>query len=174
MRRRQQPYKINSLARSKGQAMIEYVIITGVLVAALLTGLQDDDAGYAENEGYIGLSKNDDGSLLQALHRRYTAQAYALSLPEPPEVNSLDKLSAYYDRLGKFPELSNNLYEASVLMNKLTNNLKKVNDGIDRLEDYADSNKAIDKAKQLIDPDRIKDKIQDELEDQLKDQIKII
>jgi hypothetical protein len=165
--RRLKPFKTNSLARSKGQAMIEYVVITGVLVAALLTGLQDDDAGYAKDEGYIGLSKNDEGSLVQALHKRYTAQAYALSLPEPPELNSLEDLSIYYDSLGKFPELSKKILQAGTFMNKLTSGLDAVNDGLDKLEEYTDPKKA----KEILDPSTLKDKLKKELKEKVKDEI---
>ena len=141
----------NRQVRMQGQAMVEYVVILVALSAALISA----------GNGSIGFSKNDDGSLVQALHNRYTTQAYALSISEIPESRSLTELAEYYKGLDKYPALSSKLETAGNTLNKVTNGLAIVDKGIDGLKAYTDPKNALD----LIDTDTIKNQIKDQLKD---------
>ncbi|MFT6389124.1 MAG: hypothetical protein ACJAUP_002514 [Cellvibrionaceae bacterium] len=151
----------NRIARSKGQAMAEYIVILVALTGALLT--------IGPGNGVIGLDKDDvrengDPSLIKALHDRYTAQAYALSISEIPEgAGNLGELANYYIALDKYPTLRPKLEAADATLNKVTSGLAKLNDGLDGLKEYTDPKKALD----LLDTDIIKDQIKDELNNAL-------
>jgi Flp pilus assembly pilin Flp len=149
--------KVKFSARLKGQAMIEYIVILGVLTAALLTA----------GEGSIGMSKDDEGSLVAALHKRYTTQTHALSISEAPETTNFNDLALYYKSLGKFPKLADGLGEASVLLNKVTSTAVSIDDGIDKLKEYTDPKKALS----LIDSDAIKDEVVEEIKNELRDRL---
>ena len=126
---------MNFFKRSQqGQSMVEYTVVLVALTTALMT------AGL----GSVGLSKNDDQSLLQAMHQRYTTQAYSLSITELPEGRDLAELAAYYDSLDKYPELSKRLQEASESINKVSQGISKVSDGVNTLKAYTDPKKALD------------------------------
>ncbi len=144
-------YKSNRLSHAKGQAMIEYAVILVALTTALV----------AAGNGSIGFSKNDDDSLVQALHNRYTTQAYALSISEIPEGRDLTELADYYNSLEKYPELSSKLESAGTTLNKISGGLAIVDQGISNLEKYTDPKEALN----LIDTDAIKDEIKDQLKD---------
>jgi hypothetical protein len=163
IKRRQYP-KINRRTFNKGQAMIEYVVILGVLTSALLYVGNPDDV----DSGHIGFSKDDEGSLIQALHDRYTTQTHALSISEAPELTSYSELALYYKSLDKYPELSQKLDDAGVFLNKVTAGLVAVNDGVETLKEYTDPNKAAS----LIDTDAIKAEVKSQIEDELKEQLK--
>jgi Flp pilus assembly pilin Flp len=135
----------------RGQAMVEYVVILVALSAALISA----------GNGSIGFSKKDDGSLVQALHNRYTTQTYALSISEIPEGRSLTELAEYYKGLDKYPALNSKLEIAGSTLTKGTNGLAIVDQGIDGLKKYTDPKNALD----LIDTDTIKDEIKDQLKD---------
>jgi Flp pilus assembly pilin Flp len=146
--------KFNRIARCKGQAMAEYVVILVALSAALMTA----------GNGMIGFSKDDEDSLVQALHNRYTTQAYALSISEIPEgAGDLGELANYYLALDKYPALRPKLQTADAALTKVTTGLAKLNLGLDGLKEYTDPKKALD----LIDTDTIKDQIKDELKNAL-------
>ncbi|MFT7491751.1 MAG: Flp pilus assembly pilin Flp [Pseudohongiellaceae bacterium] len=159
--KRLQPRKTTNPTRSKGQAMVEYVVILGVLVTALLTA----------GEGSIGLTKNDDGSLVQALHNRYTAQAYALSLSESPELNDLAELASYYKSLDKFPELSNKMNEADQFLIKLASNLNEVNTGMDQLKEYSQNPENAVRDTITVGLDIAKDQMKTQLEEKFQEAI---
>jgi Flp pilus assembly pilin Flp len=135
----------------QGQAMIEYVVILAALSAALI----------ASGNGSIGLSKTDNGSLLEAMHERYTEQAYALSISEAPETDDLAELAEYYNSLNKYPALSSKLEVAAVTLAKVTNGLAVVDKGLTTLKKYTDPAEAI----KLIDTDTIKNEVKNQLED---------
>jgi hypothetical protein len=150
----------NRIVRSKGQAMAEYIVILVALTGALLT--------IGPGNGVIGLNKDDltengDPSLIKALHDRYKAQAYALSISEIPEGKDLGELRNYYIALDKYPTLRPKLKAADVTLNNVTTGLAKLNDGLDGLKEYTDPKKALD----LLDTDIIKDQIKDELKNAL-------
>jgi Flp pilus assembly pilin Flp len=147
--KRRQHQNINNFAPSKGQAMVEYIVILAALSAALITA----------GDGSIGFSKKDEGSLVQALHHRYTAQAYALSISEIPEGKSLDELADYYRELNKYPELRLKLKAADKTLLEVTSGFAVVEKGLDDLKKYTDPKNALD----LIDTDAIKDQVKNEL-----------
>ena len=118
----------------QGQSMVEYTVVLVALTTALMT------AGL----GSVGLSKNDDQSLLQAMHQRYTTQAYSLSITELPEGRDLAELADYYNSLDKYPELSQRLQDASESINKVSQGIAKVSDGVNTLKAYTDPKKALD------------------------------
>jgi hypothetical protein len=84
---------------SKGQAMVEYIVITAALVAALLTANNDSLSGLVQGQGSIA-------SFEDAVQDKQRGYSYALSLSAIPETDDLVELADYYDSLGKFPELS--------------------------------------------------------------------
>lgn len=141
----------NRPARMQGQSMIEYAVVLAALSTALI----------AAGNGSIGFSKDDDGSLVQALHNRYTTQAYALSISEIPEGRSLTELADYYKSLDKYPSLSTKLETAGDTLNKVSVGLAKIDEGISNLEQYTDPAKALG----LIDTDTIKDEVKDQIKD---------
>tara|TARA_Y100001935_G_scaffold255643_1_gene270415 strand:- start:19542 stop:19943 length:402 start_codon:yes stop_codon:yes gene_type:complete len=108
----------------KGQSMVEYVVIIGALSAALiLPGL-----------GSIGIIPTDQDSVLEGFSNKHRGHGFAISLSEMPETDSLAELAAYYERLGKYPELTPQLKAGSqklgMFSNRLTemgNFVKKVN-----------------------------------------------
>jgi Flp pilus assembly pilin Flp len=151
--KRRQHRNINNSPHSKGQAMVEYIVILVALSAALISA----------GNGSIGFSKDDKDSLVQALHNRYTTQAYALSISEIPEGRDLGELADYYVALDKYPGLSPKLRTADKTLDKLTSGLENLNKGIDSLKKYADPKNALD----LIDTDTVKDQIKNELENAL-------
>jgi len=100
-----------------GQSMVEYVVILAALTAALLTpGL-----------GSVGLTQNDADSLLRAAANKHRGHGYALSLSEIPETDDLVQLSAYYDSLGKYPDLSAQLASGAGTLTQLSNRLNTIN-----------------------------------------------
>jgi Flp pilus assembly pilin Flp len=135
----------------RGQAMVEYIVILVALSAALISA----------GNGSIGFSKNDNGSLVQALHNRYTEQAYAISISESPEFNDLNKLAEYYESLDKYPSLRGHLNTAGNTMTQLTNGLASVDQGLNNLETFADPSGALD----LIHPDAITDEVRNQFID---------
>ena len=134
-----------------GQAMVEYVVILAALSAALI----------AAGNGSIGLSKKDDGSLIKAMHERYTEQAYALSISEAPETDNLAELADYYNSLNKYPALSSKLEVAADTLTKVTNGLAIIDEGLTTLKKYTDPKEAL----KLIDADKIKDEVKNQLKD---------
>jgi Flp pilus assembly pilin Flp len=151
--KRRQHRNINNSPHSKGQAMVEYIVILVALSAALISA----------GNGSIGFSKDDKDSLVQALHNRYTTQAYALSISEIPEGRDLGELADYYLALDKYPGLSPKLKTADEALTVVTSGLDLVTTGLDGLKEYADPKNALN----LIDTDTIKDQVKDELKNAL-------
>ncbi len=135
----------------KGQGMVEYIVILAALTTALI----------AAGNGSVGFSKDDDDSLVQALHERYTAQAYAISISEIPEGRDLVELADYYNELGKYPSLSSKLDSAGSTLNKVSGGLAIIDQGISNLEKYTDPKEALG----LVDTDAIKNEIKDQIKD---------
>ena len=138
-----------------GQSMVEYVVITAALVSALLL------AGL----GSVGLSKNDDQSLLQAVHERYTDQAYALSISEIPEGRDLTELADYYDEMGKYPTLADNLATGAETLADISRGISDASDVVSQLGQYTDPQNVLN----LIDTDVLVDEIENELESAVED-----
>ena len=138
-----------------GQSMIEYSVILVALTTALM----------AAGLGSVGLSKNDDQSLMQALHQRYTAQAYALSVTELPEGRDLGELAAYYQDLNKYPELAAQLQDASIAINQASQGIAKATQGINTLKSYTDPKQAL----QALDMDQVKGEITRSMKKAVKD-----
>ncbi len=120
--------------RQLGQSMVEYVVVLAALVAALL----------APGLGSVGVTQDDTDSLLRAAASKHRGHGYALSLSEIPETDSLADLSAYYDSLGKYPELSAQLASGSDVLNQLASVLDTVDSsmesfGLDAFEDPFES-----------------------------------
>lgn len=103
--------------RQQGQAMAEYLVVLMVLVAALL----------APGLGSVGVDQSERDSLLWAVTNKHRGHMYALSLSEIPETDDLVKLSAYYDVLGKYPELSPQLQAGGQKLGELAQRLGLVN-----------------------------------------------
>lgn len=115
--------------------MIEYLVVLSVLVAALLLpGL-----------GSVGVTQEDKGSLLKAVADKHRGQGYALSLSELPETDDMVKLSAYYDSLGKYPELSKQLKSGGQALNTLADIMNQISKELGGLRvDWKDPFKSID------------------------------
>jgi Flp pilus assembly pilin Flp len=102
--------------RQSGQSMVEYTVILAALTAALLLpGL-----------GSVGTSESDTDSLLKAVADKHRGQGYVISLSEMPESNDLLELADYYDRLGKYPELSAQLRSGSHTLGQFTNGVNQL------------------------------------------------
>ncbi len=119
-----------------GQSMVEYVVVLMALSAALLTVNYTTRDGKTVADGYIGMSESDQGSLVQAFNQKHRGFGYALSLSEIPETDDLVALSVYYDRLGKYPELSKQLKSGGQALNKLSSGLNSISSGINSVGNY--------------------------------------
>jgi hypothetical protein len=135
--------------------MVEYTVILVALTTALMT------AGL----GSVGLSKNDDQSLLQGLHKRYTTQAYSLSITELPEGRNLTELAEYYESLDKYPELRQRLQDAAASITKVSQGITQVSSGVNTLKSYSDPKKAL----QSLDSSAMKDEITKTMKKAVKD-----
>ncbi len=113
---------MNGLFRQSGQSMVEYVVI---LIALSLVLLVADREGKRIPDGYIGSTESDQGSLIQAINQKHRGQGYALSLSEIPETDDLVDLQAYYDRLGKYPELSKQLGNIGTKLGQVNSGISK-------------------------------------------------
>ncbi|MGD2117609.1 MAG: hypothetical protein PVG66_04560 [Chromatiales bacterium] len=99
--------------KQRGQSMVEYVVILSALTAALLMpGL-----------GSVGTSQSDANSLLKAVADKHRGHGYALSLSEIPETADLAELAAYYESLGKYPELSPQIKTGAQKLGEFSNQL---------------------------------------------------
>lgn len=116
--------------------MVEYVVVLGALSAALLYVNYTTRDGRSIPEGYIGSSEADPGSLIQAINRKHRGQGYALSLSEIPETDNMGELQAYYDRLGKFPELSKQLGDISGKLGQVNSGIQKVTKVVRKIKKY--------------------------------------
>lgn len=96
--------------RQRGQSMVEYVVILAALTAALLT------AGNGSVE-----------ALRNSVVDWHRGQSYALSLSEIPETDDLGELATYYQDLGKYPELADQLAGAGDSLDTLADRLQQTN-----------------------------------------------
>jgi hypothetical protein len=117
----------------KGQSMIEYTVI----LIALTTTLYSVTQG-SSTTGIVGTNKDQKGSLMNALHERYTDQSLAIRITELPEYRDLGEISTYYNQLNKFPTLSGQIYRADAEMDKLKNQLDTYNGYVQNLAKYKD------------------------------------
>lgn len=102
--------------QEQGQAMVEYLVVVAALIAALLL------AGL----GSVGLSQDDKDSVLKAVADKHRGQNYALSLSEIPETDDWVKLAAYYDSLGKYPQLSKQLKSGGDALNTVSDEINEL------------------------------------------------
>jgi len=107
-----------------GQSMVEYVVILGALSAALL----------APGLGSIGTSPTDQNSVLKAISDKHRGHGYTISLSEPPETDELLVLADYYDRLGKYPELSAQLRSGGTKLGAFSSHLTQLGSAINQLK----------------------------------------
>lgn len=105
-----------------GQSMVEYVVILAALMAALL----------APGLGSIGTDQTEQDSLLKAVVDKHRGHTYALSLSEIPETDDMASLSNYYDSLGKYPDLSQQLGKVG----RFTGGLKQLGSALNQLPNY--------------------------------------
>ena len=117
----------------KGQSMVEYTVILIALTTTLYSVTQD-----SSTVDIVGTNKDQTGSLMHALHERYTDQSLAIRITELPEYSDLSEISAYYNQLNKFPTLSGQIYRADAEMNKLKNQLDTYNGYVQNLKKYKD------------------------------------
>lgn len=130
---------INKHRWQAGQSMVEYLVIVGALTAALIgTG----------GLGTVGFSKNDEKSLMQAMHDHFEFQTFALSISELPERRDLADLAEYYEGEGKFERLSNQLGWVGDPMGKFVDKLGS----LDNLGfvNYLDPEKGVDLVEQAF------------------------
>ena len=116
--------------------MVEYVVILGALSAALLTVDYTTRDGTDIPNGYIGTGEGDQGSLIQAINQKHRGYGYALSLSEFPESDDWATLSAYYDSLEKYPELSSQLRSGGQALGQVTSGLNQITSGINTVGSY--------------------------------------
>ncbi len=135
-----------------GQSMIEYSVVLVALTVALLNVYDEPD------QVTLGLNKDDENTLMYAVHQRYTAQSYGLRISELPERENMEDIAAYYDELEKFPKLSKKLHSVASSLNEVTGYVNDINTNITELGNYS--------------PEDIKDEIQDLAEDQFENAIK--
>lgn len=111
--------------------MVEYTVILMALTVALL------GIGYSDTTGNIGLNKDEKGSLLNAVHNRYTEQAYALSITELPEHPDYGNLVSYYKSHNKYPSLQPWLSDADNALNKFESNVLGIEDKVNTLTELS-------------------------------------
>jgi hypothetical protein len=83
-----------------GQAMVEYAVVLAALTLAVLAA-GDGDFSTPEDSNM--------NELRQAIDFRYRGYSYAVSLSEIPEAENPMEVAAYYDSLGKYPELASQM-----------------------------------------------------------------
>lgn len=113
--------------------MIEYTVI----LVALTTTLYSVTQGLSTSE-VVGVNKDQDGTLMNALHQSYTSQNLAIRISELPEYSDLSEMKKYYDQLEKFPTLANQLKSADTQMNNVKQQLDTYNSYIGELSKYKD------------------------------------
>lgn len=113
--------------------MIEYTVI----LIALTTTLYSVTQGLSTSE-VVGVNKDQAGTLMNALHQSYTSQNLAIRISELPEYSDLSEMKNYYDQLGKYPTLANQLKSADTQMNNVKQQLDTYNNYIGELSKYKD------------------------------------
>ncbi len=111
--------------------MIEYTVI----LVALTTTLYSVTQGLSTSE-VVGVNKDQDGTLMNALHQSYTSQNLAIRISELPEYSDLSEMKKYYDQLEKFPTLANQLQSADTKMNNIKQQLDTYNNYVGELSKY--------------------------------------
>lgn len=69
-------YLVAKMKYQSGQSMVEYVVVLSALMAALYA--------VTDEPGAVGMNKNQDPSLMHAIHQRYSNQNFALRLTQIP------------------------------------------------------------------------------------------
>ncbi len=125
-----------------GQAMIEYTLVLFLVTFS---------AGLIHA---IGMKKDEEDSLLKAVHDRHAYQKAALSISELPEFSDLKSQAAYYVSMGKYPELAGKLKTGSGTLTPKTQPLnqtrQKVNDTVKTIEKNLNRDMLIMKSKLKI------------------------
>lgn len=119
------------ISKQSGQSMVEYTVVLVALVGALYVVTADGKKG-----GLIASDKQQQGSLLQLMHHRYTRQNMAIRISELPEKRNLKQLADYYQQLDKYPKLSQGIENAGNKVSKLTEDIESVNKKMSKLIDY--------------------------------------
>ena len=125
--------------RQAGQSMIEYTVILVALTTTLYSVTQGPSTTTV-----IGTDKDQDNSLMQGMHRRYSEQSFGLRITDLPEYSNIDDIKGYYENLGKYPELSKKLGSAAASINQVTAGLDTLNNHIEQLASYKERLKNID------------------------------
>ena len=125
--------------RQAGQSMIEYTVILVALTTTLYSVTQGPSTTTV-----IGTDKDQDNSLMQGMHRRYSEQSFGLRITDLPEYSNIDDIKGYYENLGKYPELSKKLVSAAASINQVTAGLDTLNNHIEQLASYKERLKNID------------------------------
>ncbi|HKJ77535.1 MAG TPA: hypothetical protein VKA64_10070 [Gammaproteobacteria bacterium] len=99
--------------RQRGQATVEYIIVTGALVAALLAEV------YVSRED--GSKINVIEKIEETYHLNYQGYSYAMSLSTPPRdtrettiYQATAKAKSYLDRLERYTDLDSVDFTTSV------------------------------------------------------------
>ena len=119
-----------------GQAMVEYTVIMSFFVILLL------QAGDVENEGYASVFQ-----LEEAIQNKQRGYSYALSLSAIPETDNLTELADYYDSLGKYPKLSEQIAQGDQAMKGLVDGYTSI---MDPIKDAGSPSAIIDDAKNCL------------------------
>ncbi|MCJ8337757.1 MAG: hypothetical protein MJK10_04755 [Pseudomonadales bacterium] len=119
--------------------MIEYTVILVALTTTLYSVTQGPSTTTV-----IGTDKDQDNSLMQGIHRRYSEQSFGLRITDLPEYSNIDDIKGYYENLGKYPELSKKLGSAAASINQVTAGLDTLNNHIEQLASYKERLKNID------------------------------
>ena len=148
-------------AKQQGQSMVEYTVILMALTVALL------GIGYSDSTGNIGLNKDEEGSLLNAVHNRYTEQAYALSITELPEHPDYGDLVQYYASHNKYPSLQPWLNDADSALNQFESNVLGIENKVNTLSELSPES-LVKLGKQEL------ENAKDDAIDQIKDSVNIL
>jgi len=148
-----------NLRRQKGQSMVEYTVILVALTTALI-GIGIADNG--NHEGSVGLNKNQEGSLLNVVHRRYTEQTYALSMSELVEHPDYGELAAYYSGQDKYPLLVPHLQTGDRYLDQMADGVGKAASTVDQLKNFKPQD-LVDRGEQEI--SNVKNEIKNQLTD---------
>lgn len=140
-----------------GQSMVEYTVILIAITAALMgLGLGPGESKF----GTIGLNKNEQDSLLNVMHRRYTEQTYALSMSDLVEHPDYGELSSYYDSLDKYPLISPQLANGDRYLDRVSDTVGDAARTVDELRNFSPQD-LVDQGGNVI--DSVKDQMRDQL-----------
>jgi len=126
------------MKKNRGQSMIEYIVVTSAIMLILIKPSLSDTVFTREEPkfqvvqgGWGVISSLSSGvpaqnSFEDVIHDKQRGYSYALSLSTIPETDDLVELADYYDSLGKFPDLSNELRSGGTAINSVANSYSRI------------------------------------------------